>query len=239
MRHVWVICSGLNAAGKRIFFLVLFLVPLCLDVEDVVGNLERQVIRSDPGQLDDHGHVIGLLEDVDRRFDDLVHRGPPGLLVRSHVAERLHLQPRASLRPSKPGPDREPINSFQLILAELLESLKLLAFLGELSEFLDQVGEAVQETAPEIDLFSGWFDSSSSLLDIAPLPPSRKTLAADPRSAPTILDHSITIGRRGPEGSAHRRIRACISESADSRTHFRPSVPQPGHGDVGGKSTLQ
>ena len=57
--------------------------------------------------------------------------------------------------PSKTGPDREPINSLQFILAELLESLEFLALFGKLSEFLDQVGQAVQETAAEINLFPG------------------------------------------------------------------------------------
>ncbi len=149
MRHVWLICSGLNAAGKRISFWYFFLFRSALMLRMSSVNLDRQIIRSDSRQFDDHGHMTGLLEDVHRRFDDLVDRGPPGLLVWSYIAERFHLQPLASFRSFETGPDREPINSFQLILAELLESLEFLALLGEFSEFLDQVGKTVRKPPPK------------------------------------------------------------------------------------------
>src|SRR5271157_1207120 len=232
---------GLECGWQENLLLILLLVPLRPDVEDVVVNLDRQIIRSDSRQLDDHGHMIGLLKDVHRRFNDLVDRGPPGLLVRPYVAERFHLQPRASFRPSDTGPDREPIDAFQLILAELLESLEFPALLGKFSEFLDQVGKAVQETAAEINLFTGWL-TLLRRFGHRVIVSFQKDSCAGQRSAPTTSAHSRTIERRSPEWNA-----PTVQFARQSRCSGKPKpllyrpirAAQAGHGDLGGESPLQ
>src|SRR5271166_4038238 len=57
---------GFECGWQEDFLLILLLVPLRPDVEDVVGNLDRQIIRSDSRQLDDHTHMVGFLEEVHR-----------------------------------------------------------------------------------------------------------------------------------------------------------------------------
>lgn len=151
LRHLFVLERG----RQEDFLLIFLLVPLGFDVKDVVVQFHGQVIGAHTRQLDDHGHMIGFLEDVHGRFDDLVDHGPSGLLVGSHIAERLHLDPRAAFRPSDAGANGEPVNAFQFVVTELLEPLELLALLGQFSQFLDQVGEPTQKTAAEVDLSAG------------------------------------------------------------------------------------
>src|ERR1039458_5017867 len=128
----------------------------CRNDQQIVFHAELHIFHADAGHLRNDQYVVVFLEDVHYRLTNLLHNGAPGLPVLADVPEWLDAR---TVIP-QPHLHGEPIDAFDLFArtVDLAVTRKLFPGFGELSQFLDQIPEALEYPAqPQIEAAFAFF----------------------------------------------------------------------------------